>query len=281
MKRKGMIVLGNARFSVQEFDLMIEDLLSKKCSFVPLCEIAQKELSPKVYGSFRDKKILSENYDAESMMQDIFLKLIKYTVTGFLLREGPDGPVNRDYKGFRAWMHTVADNEIKDRIEKIVTKLNKTLPDSIDDIELPPTEDADPFANDASIQELQNAFDIIITAGNTGIYKTLTWLVQSVFVIKYDYTRIEANNRLLSEFENKTLWEMYEMLISYESTLPWLALTEKHKKIIEDALREQISDKGITYADAVYSDFFMSKGAKASVSDWVNRLDSKIRRYYS
>ena len=30
--------------------------------------------------------------------------------------------------------------------------------------------------------------------------------------------------------------------------------------------------------DVVYSEFFMAKGADKSVSDWVNRLDNKIRR---
>ena len=35
--------------------------------------------------------------------------------------------------------------------------------------------------------------------------------------------------------------------------------------------------KDVRYGDMVYADFFMKKGAKASISDWVNRINSGLK----
>ena len=271
--------MANSKFTAQEFDEMIADLLSPNSSFVPLCDIAHKELWPKIYRTFQSSPALRQHYSDEDFMQDIFIKLINNVVTGFLLKDGPGGPVNRNYKGFRSWLHRVATNALYDLYSRINVKLKHAASDEIDEENLPLIEMEDPFYLEASVQELKNAFDIVITAKNTGIYKTLTWLIQSVLVLKFDFTRIEANKYLIAEFEQKTLWQMYEMLVEYADTLPWLALSDAHKKILEDALRDCEDGQSVSYGDMVYSDFFMTKGAKASVSDWVNRLDSKIRRY--
>ena len=211
--------MANAKFTAQEFDEMIADLLSPNSSFVPLCDIAHKELWPKIYRTFQSSPALRQYYSDEDFMQDIFIKLINNVVTGFLLKDGPGGPVNRDYKGFRSWLHRVATNALYDLYARINVKLKHAASDEIDEENLPLIEMEDPFYLEASVQELKNAFDIVITAKNTGIYKTLTWLIQSVLVLKFDFTRIEANKYLIAEFEQKTLWQMYEMLVEYADRL--------------------------------------------------------------
>lgn len=263
------------RFSEQDFDTMLCELFSKPAVFDMLYRITRIELEPSIKKLVSGSYYLRVFYSAEDLLQDVCAKVIQKALTRFFLKNGPNGEVNRDATGFCAWLHTVAKNEGLDRIKKIketqgLDKSNDFTNGSIPDIR------SAKRVPENTKEDLQNAFDIILSSKNISIYKSLTWLAQSIFLLTYDISRIEANSLLLTEFENKTLFQLYESIVRNAVYLPWLTLTDTQKDIINRALNEPYDEKRV-YGEVTYYEFFMSKGGKASISDWINRLDTKIR----
>ncbi|MBQ9914678.1 MAG: hypothetical protein IJO50_00900, partial [Clostridia bacterium] len=107
-------------FTTEEFDLMVEELLyCEPISFRMLCNIADKTLRNKVkHWCLLDDALRSRGYE-DDIMQEICIRLMKTTVTYFLLKDGADGPVNYDPKGFKYWLTTVGENIKRDFANKI------------------------------------------------------------------------------------------------------------------------------------------------------------------
>ena len=70
---------------------------------------------------------------------------------------------------------------------------------------------------------------------------------------------------------------MRDILVNAAGRLPWLSLSMEQKKRIDRQLALPF-DGGKTYGETTYSTFFMKKGGKATISDWVNRMNERIRR---
>lgn len=264
------------KFTEQEFNRMVDDLISDSPDYNRLFSIVEKELKRYVHGKVSGSHWLSKYSSDDEIMQNIRIRVYQYVVTRFLLKDGPEGKINRDAEHFVRWLYTVARNVILSRIEQIKRLYGKEdingnyapeLPDVYEEIAAP----------DEVINTLQNAFRIVIFSKNINIYKILTWLVQSLYVIEDDMTRIEAKNKLLASPDELTLYDMYSVCVLYSEKIPWLSFGKLEKEILLRALNEPYDSKRV-YGDVVYSEFFMAKGADKSVSDWVNRLDNKIRR---
>lgn len=264
------------KFTEQEFNRMVDDLISDSPDYNRLFSIVEKELKRYVHGKVSGSHWLSNYSSYDEIMQNIRIRVYQYVVTRFLLKDGPEGKINRDAEHFVRWLYTVARNVILSRIEQIKRLYDKEdingnyapdLPDVYEEIAAP----------DEVINTLQNAFRIVIFSKNINIYKILTWLVQSLYVIEDDLTRIEAKNKLLANPDELTLYDMYSVCVLYSEKIPWLSFGKLEKEILLRALNEPYDSKRV-YGDVVYSEFFMAKGADKSVSDWVNRLDNKIRR---
>ena len=266
------------RFTTEEFDTMVHELLyADPISFRTLCIIAEKTLKPSVEKWCKADDCLRDRRFEDDLMQEIYLRLIKTTVTYFLLRDGIEGSFNNDPEGFEDWLFKVANNLKRDFVNRVRNSDFKT--ENIDDhTEIAAYDDR--FYDDEQIVRLKEAFLIILSA-DISIYKVLTWLAQFIFMIDAEVTKIESNELIVKTFEDKTLYEMYDMILVASKRVPWIEISESQSNRIIALLQKNRSD-GISYGDTKYRDFFMKQNGmvsgKKSVSDWVNRMNDMIKR---
>lgn len=267
-------------FSKEEFDVMVEELLcSDPISFDMLCNLAEKTLRSKVkVWCQADDTLRGRGYE-DDIMQEVSIRLMKTTVTHFLLKEGVGGPVNVDPKGFSSWMTTVAKNLKRDFANRIRGIDFKT--ENIDSTGMKAKlVRCEKNMDTESIQLLRQAFCVVLSS-DIKVYKILTWLAQFIFIVDYDATKINSNKKIIELFENKTLFEMYTMLRVFTSQIEWIEISEsQHKKIMSD-LQEPWDEKRV-YGEICYSEFFMKvngeKSGKKSISDWMNRMSNMLCR---
>lgn len=267
-------------FTQQEFDIMTDELL--RCEprkFDMLCHIAEKTLKSSVARWCRTEDCLRGRGYETDIMQEIQLRLIKTTVSRFLLRNGPGGPVNNDPEGFEDWLFVVARNQKRDFANKVRSvDFNTTGLDGSEAEEY--TEEM--YDSDAAerMDRLSMAFSAVLDA-DVSVYKTLTWIAQFVFILNNDITKIKSNELIVTTFENKTLFEMYDMILTASQRIPFITITEKQHEKIMSALRKT-PDGGVSYGETRYKEFFMKSNGKVSgkksISDWVNRLNGMINK---
>jgi hypothetical protein len=269
------------RFTREEFDTMLQELFEgEKAEFGMMCRIAEVTLRPKVqYWCAAEPCLKGRGYE-DDIMQEIQLRLIKTAINYFFLHDGIEGSYNDDPEGFAAWITAVGQNIKRDFANRVrsgdfrTASLEEPLPGEV------------PGGDDEEAQwrqeRLQEAFSIVLSS-DASVYKILTWLAQFVFVLGHDISKIESNERIIAEFENKTLSEMYEMLLKASCILPWIRVTDAQDQKILSALRKKYRGD-VSYGETKYRDFFMKhNGAvsgKKSISDWVNRMNNMIRRAY-
>ena len=267
-----------ADFSKEEFDIMLEQLLDEnQASFDMLCAIAERTLRPSVrHWCANDSRLRSKHFE-DDVMQAIHLRLIQTTKSTFLLRNGVDGPVNNDPEGFRKWIFMVAHN-ITRSFAKSVGRIdgNETPLEDDENTDIPDKSDDALEIRERNTELLSAAFSIVLDS-DSGVYKVLTWIAQCVFMVKLDITKIHSNDLIVKTFENKSLGEMYRMVTEFSRNIPWMVIDEKHQEKIEDQLAKPW-DEDRRYYDVKYGEFFMKKGGKATISDWVNRMNNLVRR---
>lgn len=268
--------MSNLKFTEQEFDIMVKELTEgETASFAMLCHIADKTLKPSVEKWCRYNSSLRGRECEMDIMQDIHIKLILNTVDKFLFKEDVT-KVNRDPLGFQRWMFTLASRTYIDyaKANSVGDKRSFQLDEAIG-IEM--TDDVD--SKEYAVEELKVAFETIMEA-NTKVYKVLTWVAQFVFYIVYSDLRKGPTNDIVSVFSDKTLFEMYDMLMLLAEQIDWLELKDEHKAAIMQELKKP-TKSGVAYGDVRYREFYMLyKGEKSgvkSVSDWNNRLNNKAR----
>ena len=124
-------------------------------------------------------------------------------------------------------------------------------------------------------QALSKAFNIVLNSDRK-VYITLTWIAQSLFVIQYDLKRPEATGKIIKEFQSKSLFDMWKIILAFSKQVPWLIVTPAQRQRISTALCSPMKDD-ILLGEVRYEEFFMSKGDKQTISDWVNRIDNMIK----
>ncbi len=268
------------RFTQEEFDIMVKELLyTEKASFKMLCHIAEKTLKPSVINWCKEDDCLCGRGYADDIMQEICLRLIKTTVSSFLVRGNIEGPYNNDPEGFEDWMFRVAKNIKHDFAEKV-----RYIDFRTEDIDNPALAKipavVDKYNDKEYLEKLKNAFSIVISS-DVSVYKILTWLAQFIFMLEYDVTKIKSNELIISAFENMSLSEMYDMILVASEKIPWISISSEQNKKIQSALRK-IYQNDVTYGETQYKDFFMKHNGevsgKKSISDWMNRMNNMIRR---
>ncbi len=266
----------------QEFNELVDSLLYRKVvSYDVLCRMAENHLKGLVIRWCKSDEALCGRGYEDDVMQEIQLRLIQKTVTYFLLKDGPDNPVNDDPEGFRKWMIVLAKNVVKSYSNRVrSTDFNTT---KIDDSDISTEPDYSYEDEQDRIDRLKEAFNIVVSA-DAGVYKVLTWLAQIIFIIEYDVSKIKSAEIIVKEFSDKTLYEMYDMVMKASEKTKWLEFSEKQRKRIQNELKKT-RDNGILYGETKYSDFFMKSSGKTSgkksVSDWTSRMNAMIRRKLS
>ena len=209
----------------------------------------------------------------EDILQDIQLRVIKAVVPFFLLREGT---LNNDPVGFQKWLYTVGANIKRDYSNRFRKQL---FSETEIDERIPGGETEEILISKERIALLSRAVDIVLNS-DTRIYKILTWFAQSLLMLRLDVTKIESNLLILSRFSETTLSEMLSILLAEAKSLPWLVIGGETVERLRSALLEKRED-GIPFGACQYQDFFMKKGGKATISDWVNRINHSIAKQVS
>lgn len=266
------------RFTKNEFDVMVDELLYQEpVSFDMLCRIAEKTLRPAVVHWCNGEDCLRGRGYEDDIMQDIHLRLMKITVTYFLLREDVEGPYNNDPEGFEDWLFRVGENLKRDFANKVRSEDFKT--ESIEE-PVPGYIPEDGSEAEARIEQLKQAFSIVLSA-DVRVYKVLTWLAQCILMLELDVTKIESNDLIVAAFEDKTLYEMYAMILAASRKIPWITVSRQQEEKILKALAKPWRGD-VTYGEAKYNAFFMKHNGwvsgKKSISDWMYRMNELIKQ---
>lgn len=276
MEHGGKVV--GMMFTKEEFNTMVAQLLDKECvSFDMLCSIAEKTLRPTVvYWCASDEALRGQKFE-DDIMQEIQIRLIKTCKSSFLLRNGINGPINNDPDGFKSWIFKVALN-IKRDFSSMIRKINGISRGFEEGEENSITDNGGDLAkiSEANVELLSEAFSVVIDS-DSNVYKTLTWIAQFLFMIEFDITKIQSNDLIIKTFEDKNLKEMYQIIIESSKKIPWLTFSEEQKKKIDYQLSKTWGDNQ-TISDVKYKEFFMKKGGKATISDWINRMNNLVKR---
>lgn len=267
------------RFTQEEFDTMVQEVLytEPSCSDM-LCDMAQRLLQPMVDAWCRKDPVLRGRQFEGDVMNDILLHLMRTVVHGFLLRDDVAGPYNNDPEGFERWVCLVAHNRQRDFADRIRrADFHTTSEEELDTVGV---YDETPEEYQARICCLRKAFEIVMDS-DARVYKVLTWLAQTIFIAEQDLEHHQANALVVTAFENKTLFEMYNMILIASRRIPWMQISlPQHKRVVE-ALQKPW-DEDLTYGEVKYGAFFMKYrgevAGKKSVSDWINRMNNLIRR---
>lgn len=266
-------------FTQEEFQIMVDELLyQEQVSFDMLCHIAEKTLENKVkYWCSNDTALRNRGYE-EDIMQEIYLRLIKTTVSGFLLKKSVNGVYNNDPEGFEDWLFRVARNIKKDFANRIRGRDIKT--ESLDELESQWLSERQQEELERRMERLGKAFDIVMAA-DASVYKVLSWLAQFLFILDRNITKIQSADEIIAAFEHTTLNEMYEKLRAVARRIPWVQITQSQDEKLRKAL-DKPWDGECTYGQVEFCMFFMKHNAqvagKKSISDWSNRMNTLIRR---
>lgn len=257
-------------FSNEEFDMMFREIVgSEFICYDTLLYVSKRMLFNSVCKwCYNDPALCGKQYE-EDIMQEIQIRLIKNCVSGFFLR---NGEANYDPEGFKNWIFTLAIN-VKNDFAKKVRRIQFIEMKELDG-DSEPSYQEEMFVSDESFERLNRAFKIVIES-DSKVYKVLTWVAQLIIIVNANVTKIESNDILIEQFDSMTLDAMFALVAEQAVAIPWLHLDASRLLSVKERLNEKQTD-GRRIGDMLYSDFYMKKGAKASISDWVNRMNNYI-----
>ena len=266
----------------EEFETMVDELLNQEpISYNMLCTVAEREVRPEVRKWCLGTKSLRNKGCEDDIMQETQIRLIVGVIPDFLLKDDADAPYNHDLLEFLKWMYLEAQKakwaamkRISQQAKKTCSLEEMTLADVLDmQAALEAQEDVK-----ERISRLKQAFDTALSV-DAGIYKVLTWFAQFMFILDQNVTKIQSNNLILEAFAEKTLNEMYAMLLGASNRIPWITVTQQQHARILAALQKPWNQE-LTYGESKYKDFFMKQSGEASgkksISDWTHRMNQAI-----
>ncbi len=279
-EREEKVVKPMAAFTQKEFDTMISELFEyEEISFDTLCKIAHDSLENSVRRWCEaDLALRGKGYE-DDIMQDVYIRMMKTSITHFFKRPSTEG-INRDVQGFSSWMFKIALN-IKRDYSNRVRKANFNV-GSIEDADTSDgalVSDICSQALEGENGRLSEVFSLVMDS-DSQTYKILTWLAVSAYMIDLDVSRIRSTELVVESYADRTLYDMERGVLGTIQRQKWINISEAQKNKLHTSLALTDSD-GREMGEKLYGDFFMKKGGKATVSDWVNRMNSMVRREIS
>lgn len=265
----------SATITMQEFEIMVKELTAGGNTRPEmLCHLAAKILKAPVRSWCCGELSVAKGHE-EDILQEITATLLIETLEGFLMREGVGGPLNMDPDGFKSWMFRVAKNAaidyVKTNFKPVVDVEDETFENFMG------TADIDEMVSVEKRETLSAAFAIVLES-DSAVYKVLTWIAMSLIILCFDATKIESNELIIVFFEKRTLFQMRDSLFGLCSRIRWLSISDYQKNNVEKALKKPYKDGKRVLGEVEYNELFMKKGGKATISDWVNRMNDLIRR---
>ncbi|MBR5272862.1 MAG: sigma-70 family RNA polymerase sigma factor [Clostridia bacterium] len=253
-----------AKFSMEQFHTMLEELADEKgAKFDMALEIAETLLRKKLEFDHGEQV-------GQEIMQEVCLIVYQRLLLTRMGRTLKDETLSKEERAGRygAWLKTVAVNCANTYYRKRSKEVIITPDDVIHGSH-------DPFEDGETSADLRKAFDVVINA-TSEIYITLAWLGVHVFMVTRNTTKIDTTNYVVEEFSKLTLEEYYEEITDAAEFIEWLSITREQKAKLRAAL-EKTSKLGIPYGKTVLDDHYMAKGGAASISDWINKFNGRIK----
>ena len=259
------------RFKREEFDKVLHELfVEQPARFDTLCDVVGREILPTVRSwCATDSALVGRNCE-EDIVQDTIVKVIKYCITGFFLRNGRETP-NDDMDEFCRWIYTVARNVKRDYSNSYRERLFVDYNELEERI-------GDEIGEDHRKEELASVFDIVFSL-DMGVHKLLAWLAVSVTILDETDKRMVATEMVVERFAKKTLDEMWAYTLKKLRDYPSLMPTESEIETVRAALDAR-DGLGFRLGEREFYTFFMAKGGKYSVSDWLHKINQLIKRRY-
>ncbi len=261
-------------FTDEEFEIMVSEVTDRDHpAFDMLCQIAEKTLRAKVRAWCAADPVLAGRALEDDIMQEIHLRLIKTTLTGFLMREDRGGEINRNPDEFKSWIFKVAERIKIDNANLLRGRDGKTRGfEEGEEERFPDNTDEHEEEEERRREALADAFRIILDS-DANICKVLTWLAMSLFMLDQDITKIQSTEAVAA-FGEKNLYEIRDIVLDCAKRIDWIVITPEQLERIESALGEE--REGRPVGEFKYKELFMKKGGKATISDWVNRMNGFI-----
>jgi len=235
-------------------------------------------LNPLVKKWCYDDSFLRGGLHADDVMQEIQIRIIKKCENYFF--KPINGKTDKTCEEFKAWCITVAKNYFITYCTKQKNRKEVELDLSINAKESVFIEDTD-FIKQERIderRELQKCFVVVLDLKSKP-HIVLTWLSVSLFMIDFGANKIESTHLLVEKFSEFTLTEMFNIVIGFIKRIEWLQFDLKQIEKQRQKLETTDNITGKKIGDMKYSDFYMNKGPEMSISDWINRVNSQIRKH--
>ncbi len=261
-------------FSAEEYDIMIDELLYRpQVSFDMLCYIAEKTLRPTVNFWCKSCAALSGGGYEDELMSEIHLRLVKTAVDYFLLGDGAEGGVADDYEQFGLWLLRVATNT-KERF--VSQKFRSQVPAADERERLSLPHDDEFIEGEDRIAKLSRALSVVIRSDKTSV-RVIVWLCENLFVLDRENTRQRSRMQIIEAFEDKTLYEIRDLVASASLKLPWLSITADDGKILDDALSRVVDGRAL--GEMKLGEVIISTCSRRQISEWFYEMDSIIGRF--
>ena len=259
-------------FSEAEYQRAVSELFDNTtASFEGLCTVADALLRPVVTSWCAATPVLSGRMCEDDIVQEVQLRMIKYVINDFYLRERSDP--NRDSHEFRLWLFRVAKNAKNSYIASLCRTATTDITPFEESIAADENE-CDYEREDASLA-IGRAIHSVV-ALRVGVHKILAWLLVSLIILNEDEKRSSATDKVVLSFADKTLYEMMRAVEREIAKHPFLRLSVHDRESLYEALRE--NGGGVPVGECRFSSFFTSKGGNYSVSDWIYKINTSIRR---
>lgn len=262
-------------FTDEEFETIFHEIVVERPScYDTMLMIAERMLEGSVCKWCNEDPYLNgDDYHIHEVMQLIRIRLYQKCVTGFFMRNGEP---NYDPDGFKNWVFTVALNVKRDYAKKVRLRSFKEGNGSEGSEPADPPGDEPLVVSDEEIAKLNQAFRTVI-GHLSKVHIILTWLATMLLIAVRGYSKIDATDDLVRLFDSMTLDAMLNLILRFATAIPWLRLEESGLASLKERLNK--TDKsGVRIGDKTYHDFYMKKGAKASVSDWVYRMNQIVEK---
>ena len=266
-----------------EFETMVSEISSKDgTSYNALYRIAEHFLKPYIKKLCYNNAVLRNLNLADDIFHDALVEIIKGCVDKFLYR---DGVLNNDPEGFLKWMYTVARNIVVDCSKKHGAKSYNEMSivnDEGETVDIP--SQSNPLIAIETREMLTECFKAAIHM-DCELHIIFAWVLRAIVLSKCDLNTVEvgkkdelienkANEIVVTTFQNLTMSEIYTVIVLESAHLPWMVITESDDREILSKLAQV--KNGVVLGDRVYNSFFMKKGGKATISDWVYRMNQRI-----
>ena len=267
-----------AKITLEDFQALLNMLeKGEGRDWQPLFHIFEKHEKPIIrnkYIALRNNPETNDNsVEFEDHCQEILYKICRSADKA--VAKTQEYELETRIMMYAGWTKEVIENYFLTYINKVKKQI-KADSISYDDMEIDiPAPEGNEIGS-AQLQNLINSFRFVMNSRRK-IYIKLTWVGCGIIMIALGDARKNVTQYMEVVFSRLTLGEMYSIITNASRKIIWLSMDPQDWCKLELELLE-IHDNGMPYAQCIYSDFYMDKGARASISNWITNINSELKK---